>query len=198
MLNIELKSSIFGLINLLSAYELKENSNTAENNYYESLALVQRCFKEICFRFNAIWAHNLDELEETFYQLYSRLLFDFEESSSGSNEESTAVNESINIAYLFSKIHYEVEKQITIIETFQDESLIVLSIIKRYTSSARKDFLWRRLFLFCYCENKLLLKTLIDECLLVISRGQLEHLNLLFGVKEFLNLKPLILLLGLY
>ena len=151
------------MINLLSTYELREDN---KNNYYESLALVQRCFKEICFRFNAIWAHNLDELEEAFYDLYSRLLFDFEDNSSNNNEENattTTVKESINIAYLFSKIHYEVEKQITIIETFQDESLIVLSIIKRYTSSARKDFLWRRLFLYCYCENKLLLNEFLRK-----------------------------------
>lgn len=188
---LKIKNKIFGLVNQLSFYKLSEKKHDqVENYYYESLALVQRCFKELCFRFNALYAHNLDELDENLGQIYANLLFDYDE-----DDENHASTHLVSVANLFSKIHYEVDKQIAISETFQDDSLIVLSLIKQY--SARRDFLWRRLFLFCYCENKLLLKTLIDECLLLISRNQFEHLNLVFSVKEFLNLKPLILLLGI-
>lgn len=188
---------IYTLVNYLCAYELNEK-NPSSNYFYESLALVQRCFKDLCYKFNAFWSHNLEELDEHFAQLYSSLLFEYDELVNKETNSNEANLPTINMIYLFSKIHYEVDKQITIAETFNDDSLIVLSLIKQYShlNTTRKDLLWRRLFLYCYVENKLLLKTIIDECLLLISRAHYDQLNLIFSVKEFLNLKPLILLLG--
>lgn len=195
------KVKMFALINHLAVYELSEISPSEEqvkNSYYESLALIQRCFKDICFRLNALWAHNLDELDENFGHVYASLLFDYNEDNERERESTAMTSKSqASLLNLFDRIHYEVDKQIIIAETFQDNSLIVLSLIKQF-AARRRDLLWRRLFLYCYFENKLLLKSLIDECLIIISRAQFEHLNLVFSVKEFLNLKPLILLLGTF
>lgn len=188
---IEAKNRIFSLVNQLSVYELTGKRRNDDNKYLESLAMVQRCFKDLCFRFNSIWAHNLDELDENLGEIYAYLLHDYDDDDDGQDDTSSNLT---SLAYLFSKIHYEVDKQLAISDTFQDEALVVCSLIKQY--SARRDLMWRHLFLFCYCEHKLLLKALLDECLLLIARNQFENLSLVFSVKEFLNLKPLILLLG--
>ena len=69
---------------------------------------------------------------------------------------------SISCLNLFTKIHYEVDRQITISNTYNDDTLPILSLIKRYSTLPSKDlYLWRKLFLLCYIENKILLKSII-------------------------------------
>lgn len=179
------------LINCLSVYRLNET-----DFHFESLALVQRCFKTICFKLNALWMHDVNVLDENFGQVYSSLLFEFNEKEAADDHDQNN-DENVNLLVLFSKIHYEVDKQITLNETFNDDTLIVLSLVRQYANQPRKEILWRRLFLYSFMENKLLLRSIIDECLLLISRAQYDYVNLIFSVKEFANLKPLVLLLGI-
>lgn len=207
--NSDLNENIFHtLLNQLSIYKLVTNKtqlrfkqdktdSRSSNLKYESLALVQRCFKDICYKFNSLWSRDLEELEENFRNVYASLLFDFKEDEPVNDPEQDSSTET-NLLQLFSKIHYEIDRQITISSTFNDETLLILSLIKQHSSFQNKEFyLWRRFFLYCFMENRVLLKTIIDECLLLITKHQFDNLSLIFSVKEFLNLKPLILLIGI-
>ena len=141
---------------------------------------------------------NLEELDENFLQVYASLLFEYNEIDESSDKNNNETRVKLNLLNLFSKVHYEVEREITITSTFNDETLPILSLIKQHANLANKEvYLWRRFFLFCHNENRILLKSIIDECLELIARNQYEHLALIFSIKEFLNLKPLILLLGI-
>lgn len=171
-------------------YKFETNKNQ-DNKVLESLALVQRCFKEICYKFNSAWSNELEKLEENFRNLYAALLFEMDKQY----EENT---KEVNLLELFSKIHYEIDRQITISSTFNDESLLVLSIIKQYSNVHNKEvYIWRRFFLYCYMEKKILIRSVLDESVLLTQRGHFEHLSLIFNLKEFLNLKPLVLLIGI-
>ena len=176
----ELKSKLLTVLNYLGIYKIDTTTqqlNTPqqpqmqsriENVRYESLALLQRCFKDLCYKFNSLWPESFEILEENFRQVYSCFLFekdDTGETRSGS-VSSNSLPESdpkTSLLNLFTKIHYEVDRQISISNTFNDDSLPILSLIKQYSAcgASRDAFLWRRLFLFCYIENKILLKSII-------------------------------------
>ena len=134
-----------------------------ENIRYESVALLQRCFREICFKFNGIWPGSFEELEENFRLVYACFLFDSGESINGETSSTSSENvANVDLLELFTKIHYEVDRQVTISSTYNDDALPILSLIKQYASCANKDLhLWRRFFLYCYIENKVLLKSII-------------------------------------
>jgi hypothetical protein len=168
----QLKDKLFTLLNYLSIYKIDTNANATnssssqlqsriDNIRFESVALVQRCFRDLCFKFNSIWSESFEALEENFRLVYSCFLFEKEEEDA--NE--TMLDQSdikINLLNLFTKIHYEVDRQITISNTYKDDALPILSLIKQYSNLPNKDlYLWRKLFLLCYIENKILLKSLI-------------------------------------
>ena len=178
------KQILYSLLNYLSIYKINTNTqqlqqtqqqqiiqSKIENVKYESLAILQRCFKDLCYKFNSLWSENLDELDENIRNVYSCFLFDKEEDDVDENSNKS----KINLLNLFSKIHYEVERQITISNTFHDDSIPILSLIKQYSNATKKDvYLWRRFFLYCYIENKVLLKSLI------VSLRLLKNMILMF------------------
>jgi hypothetical protein len=185
-------TTLFQLLNMLSLYELDVTSlqaDTVNDQTFESIALIQRCFTSICYRLNSIDGE-CNHLEEIYRHVYSSLLFDLSEgdqieqqmaSMSLSNEINTSgllsksVHVSSDSSYLFNlfgKVHYEIDRQHTISSTFNDHSYPILCLIKQYMVSTsapanaseitkRESQFWRRLFLFACMENKLLLKSLI-------------------------------------
>jgi hypothetical protein len=195
----KIKKLLFTLLNTLSMYQIEIKTSTqSENVKHEYGSMLSKCFRMICFKFNKIWSENLDEMDENFRHVYASLLFEYNEIDESKDKNNNKDMHKINLLNFFSKIQYEVERDITTESTFNDPSLPILSLIKQYANLPNKEiYLWRRFFLFCYMENKVLLKSIIDECLELISRNQYDSLALVFSIKEFLNLKPLILLLGI-
>ncbi len=145
------------LLNSLCIYKLdfvESGTNKKENLKCESLALVQRCFKDICYKMTSLWQDDSSRMEARFRSVYSSLLFDL-------NDENV---DRINLLNMFIKIHYEIERQITMSNMHDDELFPVMSLVKQYaTMSSKSDssFVWRRLFMFCFMENKILLKSII-------------------------------------
>lgn len=134
------------LLNLLLVYEFRIGDDLElENKKYESIALIQRSFKEICTKFNQLWSNEPGKLEENYRRVYVSLL----------DEESEHKTDLLN---LFCKTNYQIERVQLITSTFNDDSLPILSMIKKYSNG---PYLWHRLFLFCYYEKKILLKCLI-------------------------------------
>ena len=149
--------NLCNLLNLLSIYEFKTDKETneqqkiqSENFKYESIALIQRSFKHICIRFNELWSDDINKLEDNYWLVYLSFLHD------------SADQDKVDLLNLFCKINYQVERLQTIASMSNDESCPMLAIIKKYAGSQKKDtFLWHRLFLYCFSENKLILKSLI-------------------------------------
>ena len=170
----QLKNKLFALLNYLNMYKIDTNMNSTvnppssqiqsriDNIRFESVALVQRCFRDLCFKFNTIWPEEFEILEENFRLVYSCFIFEKEDDTSDSTFDQNENDSKINLLNLFTKIHYEVDRQITISNTYNDDTLPILSLIKRYSTLPSKDlYLWRKLFLLCYIENKILLKSII-------------------------------------
>jgi hypothetical protein len=205
----KIKRTLFTLINALSIYQLelkveKKSGEDVVRNNGECSDMLAICFRTVCFKFNKIWSENLDEMDENFRQVYASLLFEYNEadeltSAVKKNDKNNNKDTSkLNMLNFFSRVHYEVDREISMTSTFNDDSLPILSLIKQYANVPNKEiYLWRRFFLFCYVENKILLRSIIDECLTLIGRNQYDQLGLVFSIKEFLNLKPLVLLLGM-
>ena len=117
-----------------------DNFNTLLNtlSIYElnpCQSMIEQCFKEICNQFNSLWSDDLPKLDENFRLVYSALLAE------------------TNLFELFSRTHYELDRQ------YNDDTYPLLSIIKAYSN--KESCLWRKLFLFCLMEKKVLLKSLI-------------------------------------
>lgn len=145
MSSIEL---LCNLLTILSIYEFKPINIELENSKHESLALIQRCFKDLCIKFNTLWSDDLVKQEDNYRLIYSCFM-DHTETK-------------IDLLDLFCTINYQVERMQTITSTFNDETLPILSIIKKYSGTPKKEsYLWQRLFLYCYIEKKLILKSLI-------------------------------------
>lgn len=144
------------LLNTLCIYKLdflSSPSNKKENLKCESLALIQRCFKDICYKMSSLWQDDLTQLDTHFRSIYSSLLFDLDDENV----------DRINLLNMFIKIHYEIERQITMANMHDDELFPVMSLIKQYSAMSKSDpsCVWRRLFMFCFMENKILLKSII-------------------------------------
>ena len=146
------------ILNLLSIYAFKTDQESSEpkiqiqleNCKYESIALIQRCFQQVCVRFNELWSGDLTKLDENYRLVYASFLH---ESLSESK---------IDLLNLFCKISYQVERLQTVASTLNDETFPMLAIIKKYAGIQKKDtYLWHRLFMYCFSENKLILKCLI-------------------------------------
>lgn len=151
----EIILKIANLLNILLIYEFKtENDQQLENLKYESIALIQRCFKHICMKLNQLWSEDLNKLDDNYRFIYACLLPNLNNN-----------NDKIDLLNLFCKINYQVDRLQTITSTFNDDSYPIISIIKKYSSSSssklKESYLWHRLFLYCFNENKLLLKAII-------------------------------------
>ncbi len=197
------REKILKLFSILCVYNFESKCH----DFYASVDLLSKCFRNLCYKLNYLNADKYEELEKSCRQVYASLLFEYNETDETKNDKNNNndQNETLNMLDLFSKVQYQVEKELTLSSTFNDETLPILSLIKQYSNLnntnpsvySKETQLWRRLFLFCYHEKKILLKSLINECLELINRNQYDNLALIFSVKEFLNLKPLILLLGI-
>lgn len=169
----QLKNKLFTLLNYLNLYKIDTNVSATTNSpssqvqsridniRFESVALVQRCFRDLCFKFNTIWLDEFESLEENFRLVYSCFILEKEDDASETTLDQIENDTKINLLNLFTKIHYEVDRQVTISNTYNDESLPIISLIKRYSTLNKDLYLWRKLFLFCYIENKILLKSII-------------------------------------
>ncbi len=155
----EIILKIANLLNILLIYEFKtENDQQLENLKYESIALIQRCFKHICMKLNQLWSDDLNKLDDNYRFIYACLL---------PNLNNNNNNNKIDLLNLFCKINYQVDRLQTITSTFNDDSYPIISIIKKY-SSKKESYLWHRLFLYCFNENKLLLKAIIVSFFLLL------------------------------
>jgi len=147
------------ILNLLAIYEFKTDHEKneqlriqLENCKYESIALIQRYFKHICVRFNELWSDDLNKLEDNYWLVYSSFL------------HHSFNQDKVDLLNLFCKINYQVERA----STSYDETCPILAIIKKYAGFQNKNvYLWHRLFLYSFSENKLILQCLIVSSILL-------------------------------
>ena len=195
------KTTLYALLGMLGIFKLFQSSERlltqtstssssnllGDNKKYESIALIQRCFKNICEKFDMLWSHNLDDLEENYRMVYTCFLqFDNQDSPSAQPppEPAGAIRPSspgsvsslslssqavgINLFDLFTKVHYDIDRHHTVSLTMinneigvSNNNYLVYSLVRQFSGAQKKNQLWRRLFMYCYMENKILLRCLI-------------------------------------
>jgi hypothetical protein len=179
-------SDLLLLLNQLSIYELDpfvpESISSPRNQKLEKIKsdaaeLLEKLLRDICVKFNQLWSDDLKTLDSCYLQLYACFL----------SGESKALFD------LLVRVNYEVDRELILTFDKTEPTPILSVIVKMYSN---QDHMWRKLFLYCYTEKKLLLKTLLDECLSLIAASRFDNLATLFTVKEFLSAKPLVLVLG--
>lgn len=195
----QIKTLMLTLLNSLSIYKLRLNPDS-ESSAFHSAELLRKCFRSICFKLNKLWSDNFELMDEMMCKVYASLMFEYNEIDEANDKNNNDTN-TLNMMTFFSRVHYEVERELSFSRTNSDEEespFPLLSLIKLYANMPDKEsHLWRRFFLYCQVENKILLKSVIEECMELINRGQFDNLALMFSIKEFVNLRPLILLLGI-
>lgn len=161
--------------NITSPRKLKQERIRTEANQS-----IETLLRDICIKFNQLWQHDLKTLDSSYLQLYSCFLGDTCQP----------------LFDMLVKVNYEVDSK-QILNCSDANKQVLLAIIKKYgNSDLNEDYMWRKLFLYCYMEKKLLLQTLLDECLTLIVKGYFDSLAIIFNVKAFVNLKPLVLVIG--
>jgi hypothetical protein len=158
--NTTTTSKLHTLLFHLNLYDIKLNSNTnskqEENTNQEALAMLQRCFKELCYKYFSVWSSDQAELDRRFCRVYSCFIHDAD-STLLSDSEPT----KISFLELFAKIHYETDHHLIVTNTFNDFKMPILSMIKSFQKNGNNKLLWRKLFVFCYMEKKILLRSVI-------------------------------------
>lgn len=169
----ETKSSpmniLYKLLHYLSLYNFNlglqndsnnKSSSKLDNLTQESLALLQRSFKELCNKLYIIFGNNFEKLEQIFCKIYSCFVYDLE-SEDEINKLDTNSSMS-NLLNIFSKIHYETDHHLIVSNTFNDFNFPILSMIKMFSNQNNNNYiLWRKFFIFCYMEKKILLRAVI-------------------------------------
>lgn len=118
----------------------------------ETKSLIHNAMRNLCEKANSHWSHDSLNFDEFFRGLYSCLISDQHKSYFD----------------MLVQVDYEVYMQGLNKETFNDQSLPILSIIKKSIAmnEGHEDYMWRRFFLYCFMEKKSLLKSLLVSCLL--------------------------------
>ncbi|RNA16342.1 zinc finger FYVE domain-containing 26-like [Brachionus plicatilis] len=161
----ESTSDIFSLINLLLVYQKLNSLTFNSNRKFELIAMTQRFFRNTCFKLREIFSENLQHLELNITKVQLALLDRYKSSP---------------LLELFTKINYEIDRQAIISKSFNDESLVVLSIIKHSLSNKKTDsILWKKLFLFTLVEKRCL------PIILLIGISRVKDIN---SAKKLVNI----------
>lgn len=177
------KFDIFSLTNLFSIYDKLNSLTFSCNRKFELIAMIQRFFKRYSIKINTI-CENFEHVEYLNAHFQMALL---------KSEFNSPLLET------FIKMNYEINRQSIISNNLNDINLIILSIIK---SSLKNNFIgigkifWKKLFFYTLVEKRSFIESLIDECLILISKNHLNFLSPIFSIREFGFLKILILLIG--
>jgi hypothetical protein len=171
-----IKTKLLTLLSCLSLYK----TTTSINN--DSVEIVENCFRKMCSKFRSLYS--LDEYDEKILEIYSSLL-----------QTTNDTKVTLNFIEIFRKINYEIEGEFM---NNNYKKYPLLSLVEYYSFElARDDLLWKRLFLYCYIEKKVLIKSILNECLSLVVENRFDDLTKLLTINEFNNLKPLILLLAI-
>ncbi len=156
---------LLGILNSLTIYEIGDkppstvlsphiqispNKLKLAKIKQDTRASLESLLRHVCRKFNDLWWKNYDSLDQVYRSLYSTFL-----SGDSSNNE---------LFDLLCQVSYQVDSQLIVDSTYKDTTCPLLSIVKMYSCSSEpacQEHMWRRLFLFCCMEKKLLLKSLI-------------------------------------
>ncbi len=129
----------------------------------ESLALLQRSFKELCNKFYFLLGNNFEKLDQLFCKIYSCFVNDLESELENETEKlDKNVSDSTNLLNIFAKIHYETDHHQIVSNTLNDFNFPILSMIKMFSNQNNSNYiLWRKFFIFSYMEKKILLRAVI-------------------------------------
>lgn len=176
------KVNIFSLINLFSIYKKINSVTYSSKKKIELIAMMKRFFEKYSIKMNTICV-NFDHLEYLNTLLQMALL---------KSEYNSPILET------FIKMNYEINRKYIILNNLNDNNLIIMSIIKNsLKNNLIEKITWKKLFIHTLMEKQSFIKSLIDECVIIISKNKLNILSRFFSINEFCFFKTIVLMIGI-